>query len=81
MGCWYCWPECYWLAIVVVVPCVHHLRVFDKKYKYFRIETKPQTICCDFYLSLLKDEVVAKVPKQPHDSHQALTRMETKHQT
>jgi hypothetical protein len=65
----------------VVVPCVHHLRDFDKKYKYFRIEMKPQTICCDFYLSLLKDEIVDKVPKQFHDSHQALTSMETKHQT
>jgi hypothetical protein len=40
------------LAVAVVVPCVHHLRDFDKKYKYFRIEMKPQTICRDFYLSL-----------------------------
>jgi hypothetical protein len=49
------------LTIVVVVPHVHHQRDFDKKYKYFRIESKPQTICCDFYLSLIKDEVVDKV--------------------
>jgi hypothetical protein len=69
------------LAIAVVVPCVHHLRDIDKEYKYFRIKTKPQPICCDFYLSLLKDEVMDKVPKQSHDSHQALTSMETKHQT
>jgi hypothetical protein len=69
------------LAIAVVVPCVHYLRDFDKEYKYFRIETKLQTICYDFYLSLLKDEVMDKVPKQTHDSHQALTSMERKHQT
>jgi hypothetical protein len=63
------------LIVAVVVPCVHHLRDFDKKYMYFIIETKPQTICCDFYLSLLKDEDMDKVPKQSHDSHQALTRI------
>jgi hypothetical protein len=42
------------LTIVVVVPRVHHLRDFDKKYKYFRIESKPETICYDFYSSLFK---------------------------
>jgi hypothetical protein len=68
------------LTVVVVVPHVHHLRDFDKKYKYFRIESKPKTICCDFYLSLLKDKVVDKVAKRSHDSHQALTSMKTKHQ-
>jgi hypothetical protein len=41
-------------------------------YKYFRIELYPKTVCCDFYLS---DEVLDKVPKQSHDSHQALTSM------
>jgi hypothetical protein len=61
------------LTIAVVVPHVHHLRDFDKKYKYFGIKTKSQTIFCDFYLSLLKDEVMEKVLKQSHDSHQALT--------
>jgi hypothetical protein len=69
------------LTIVVVVPHVHHQRDFDKKYKYFRIESKPQTICCDFYLSLIKDEVVDKVLQRSHDSNQALTSMKTKHQT
>jgi hypothetical protein len=49
------------LIIAVVFPHVQHLRYF--LYKYFRIESKPQTICCDFYLSLLKDEVVDKVPE------------------
>jgi hypothetical protein len=61
------------LVIAVVVPRVNHLRDIDKRHTYFRIKMKPQTICCDFYLSLLKDKVVDKVPKQSHDSHQALT--------
>jgi hypothetical protein len=40
------------LTMVVVVPRVHHLRDFDKNYKYFRSESQPHTICCDFYSSL-----------------------------
>jgi hypothetical protein len=26
----------------------------EEMYKYFRIESYPKTICCDFYLSLFK---------------------------
>jgi hypothetical protein len=36
---------------------------------------KSQSICCDFYLSYLEDQVVDKVPKQSHDSHLTLTSM------
>jgi hypothetical protein len=32
------------LTIAVVVPCVHHLRDFYKRYINFTIESKPQTI-------------------------------------
>jgi hypothetical protein len=48
----------------------------EELYKYFRIESYPKTICCDFIYLYLSDEVANKVLKQSHDSHQALTSMQ-----
>jgi hypothetical protein len=43
------------LTIALIFPRVQHLRDFlSKRYKYFRSHSKPQTIHCDFYLSLFK---------------------------
>jgi hypothetical protein len=43
------------LIIAGVVPCIHHLRMFGEgRYTCVRIEVYPETICCNFYLSLFK---------------------------
>jgi hypothetical protein len=44
-------------------------------YKYFRIESYPKLYAVIFIFLYLGDEVMDKVPKQSHDSYQALTGM------
>jgi hypothetical protein len=49
----------------------------EDKYTYFRIESYPETIYAVIFIyPYLSDEVVDKMPKQSHDSHQALASMQ-----
>jgi hypothetical protein len=47
----------------------------EEMYKYVRIESYPKLYAMIFIYLYLGDEVVDKVLKQYHDSHQALTSM------
>jgi hypothetical protein len=47
----------------------------EEMYKYFRIESYPKLYDVIFIYLYLGDEVVNKVLKQSHESHQALTSM------
>jgi hypothetical protein len=53
------------LTVARIVPCVHHLRDFDKRDISFFLGSKPQLYAVIFINLYLKDEVTDKVPKHP----------------
>jgi hypothetical protein len=42
------------LTIAVIIPRVHHLKIFDKRYISILESNQTPTICCDFYFPLFK---------------------------
>jgi hypothetical protein len=65
------------LTVAVVVPRVHHLRnVWRRDVIILEWNRTPKLYDVIFIYLYLSDEVVDKVPKQSHNSHQSLTSMQ-----
>jgi hypothetical protein len=70
--CWHCWPNrCSGCSL-----CSPSKKCLEKRcINISELNRTPKLYVVIFIYLYLSDEVVDKVPKQSHDSHQALTSM------
>jgi hypothetical protein len=68
--CWHCWPHhCSGCSL-----CSPSMKCLEKRHIIIlELNRTPKLYAVIFIYLYLSDEVVDKVPKQSHDSHQALT--------
>jgi hypothetical protein len=70
--CWHCWPDhCSGCSLCSSKKCLEKRCINISESNH-----TPKLYAVIFIYIYLSDEVVDKVPKQSHDSHQALTSMQ-----
>jgi hypothetical protein len=71
--CWHCWPDCCsgCSSCSPSKKCLEKTRII-----ILELNRTPKPYAVIFIYLYLSDEVVDKVPKQSHESHEALTSMQ-----
>jgi hypothetical protein len=71
--CWHCWPDC----CSSCSSCSPSKKCLEKRHIIIlELNYTPKLYAVIFIYLYLSDEVMDKVPKQSHDSHEALTSMQ-----